>query len=137
MLRQQPDDTERKLRDTAISILTANGFQLVTQDQGLFPNVKPDLAALKSGLLLIFAVKAFSGIGQFLRASELNDIREELESIVAKNKPSDDPRIKQVRQAALVMTPEDIIVEAEPNDIQWLVVRDFDQLPEQLDKVLE
>lgn len=136
MLRERPSDTAAKLLDTAVGILTANGFEVVTNDQKLFPSLRPDLAALKGGLLLVFAVKAFSAMGQFLSASEINDIREELDRVVAKNNPSKDPRVRRVQRAALVMTPEDVVVQSEGSDIQWLVVRDYDQLPEQIDRVL-
>ncbi|MGQ9676053.1 MAG: hypothetical protein ACUVX1_10360 [Chloroflexota bacterium] len=136
MLQERPSDTAAKLLDTAASILTANGFELVTNDKRLFPSLRPDLAALKGGLLLVFAVKAFSAMGQFLTASEMNDIRQELDRVVAKNNPSKDPRVKRVQPAALVMTPEDVVVHSEESDIQWLVVRDYDQLPEQMDRVL-
>lgn len=136
MFQERPTDKGKQLADTAASILTANGFQIVTHDEKLFPNIRPDLAALKGGLLLIFAVKTFAGMGEFLNPKGMNEIREELDRAVTENKPAHDPRVSRVQQVALVMTPEDVVVRSEAGDIQWLVVSDYDQLPEQMDRVL-
>ena len=137
MLQQEPmSRAEKQLKDTTASILQANGYRIVTDDQGLFPIMRPDLAAEKNGQLIVFAVKSFRRIGQFMRPEHLNDIREELENVVNRNNLSMGHEIKKIQSVAIVMTPESITVASEAGDIQWLVIRDFDELPDQLDRVI-
>jgi hypothetical protein len=137
MYNQQPLDPESlQLEETSANILAANGYRIVSDDRRLFPSLHPDLAVLKDGELIVFAVKSFDLTEEFLSPEHLNDIRAELEAVIAENHLSTTAEVKQIAEVALVMTPENVTVASESGDIQWLLVQDYDELPELIDKVM-
>ena len=133
---QQIDRQVRALVHVAEDLLTSHGFRIVTDDPEIFPYVRPGLAALQDGRLLVFAVAVFPRTGQFFEPSELIHLREELESIVRENRPERNPRVQHVETVALVQTPDDVRAAAPVGDIKWVVVRSPEELPEEFDRLV-
>ena len=131
----QDQNVVQEALGVAARMLEAYGFEIVTEDRRLFPQFEPSLAVLKDRRLLVFAASAYSSADLFLRPEELNEIREDLESLIAANQPSKDDRVREVEKIALVVTPGEITMASAEGDIKWLVVETADEVPEEMDRL--
>lgn len=134
--QEQVERERRELTRVSEDLLKSRGYQIVTDDQKLFPYRRPALAAMKDGRLFIGALAVFPRTGQFFDPAELNRVRDELDSIARDNRPDRDPRVQHLETIAIIQTPDDVRAAAPPGDIQWAVVQGPDELPEEFDRVV-
>ena len=135
----EQENVDRKLRElvrVSEDLLKSHGYQIVTDDPKLFPNRRPGVAALKDGRLLVGSVAVFPRTGQLFDPAEINRVRDELETVARENRPDRDPRVQHLEAIAVVQTPDDVRAAVPSGDIQWAVVQEPDELPEEFDRVV-
>jgi len=124
------DKTVQTLVDNTSQLLSAHGYQIVTEDKKLFPYVTPALAALKDGRLLVFAVWVFPIKGEF--EEDIVDIQNYFYEAVDENTPDSDPRVQYYEKVAIIMAPENIEDKAPAGDIHWIGIQSPAELADKL-----
>ena len=131
---QKTDEQVRALVRASEDLFREHGFDIVTDDQHLFPSLRPGLAARKDGRLIVCAVEVLPRVGQIVSPSEIDHIRNDVEAFIQENRPDRDPRIHQIEAAAIIQTPNDVRVGALPGDILWVAVQNPSELPAEFDR---